>query len=489
MKHFLLCSFLLTLLPSIFATVQKIPEKKIFLIIPSYNNPINYTRECLISALAQDYSNFEIIFSDDCSPQENIEQIHMQLIQELDTHKRITYRHNTKRLGPLGNRWNAIHSINPDNILDNRDIIIANVDGDDILLRNDALTIINELHENAWTTFGTYSILPSRNAYCACRAVDSLVVAENSWRLCTVSLSHMQTYRLSLLKDLPLYTYLWNGNFYPAATDLQSIWGCCEKSQFKTAFNPIPIYGYRLHQNNEMHTKEGTLGAACLAHARAQEPFQPLQELPLQRPLDSYHCDLIIFSNDNPHELSIQLRSLKTDLPDIHSVFIFYNLTKASESHYNILKYNHPHYHFLQISHQADLKPLLNYCFTESSSEYVLFLKNNTSTHYVPLKDCIRALLKTHAHIFYTQLSHLPTQMKIEIGNDVVAWDFATITDPKLQTNHSMMKFFNLTIFSKKTLHKAIASMGVITVDSFENQWNNYSRSLRHNIGLCFDFE
>lgn len=135
-----------------FITIQckkNIPPKKIVIVIPSYNNPLEFTRECLQSALTQEYSNFEIVFSDDCSPQPNIEEIHKKLIMELDIDHKITYRRNDQRLGPLGNRWNAIHTINPDNIEDNRNIIVVNLDGDDffyVLMHLLSLMIFMKMH-------------------------------------------------------------------------------------------------------------------------------------------------------------------------------------------------------------------------------------------------------------------------------------------------------------------------------------------------------
>ncbi len=465
---------------------QNLPEKKIVIVIPSYNNPLKFTRECLESVLMQKYSNYEILFSDDCSPQPNIEQIHKQLIAELDMHKRITYRRNKQRLGPLGNRWNAIHSINQDNIEDNRNIIVANLDGDDIFLRSDALTIINEMHEYAWTTWGSFSILPSKNIYSACQPVPAHVIAQNNWRSCPISLSHVQTYRLSLLKDLPLYTYLYHGNFYPAATDLQSIWGACEKSGIHTAFNPIPVYGYRLHPQNEMNREEGRKGADCLAHAKAQTPFQPLQALPFQRPLDSYHADLIIFSENDPLTLSEILQAVKKNIPDLQTTFVLYKKNEQFSHTYDCLRSNYPDIRFIEFSLNSDenLKNLLLDCLKASTSDYVLFLRNEIPKTFLPIKNCIRALLKTHGYMFYTCSENLPSDNLIDIDDTMVAWSFDALNNRA--KNWHLNKFFNLTLFAKKQIIESLFSVKHSTINTIESQWNNYVNTQQNTIGLGF---
>jgi glycosyltransferase involved in cell wall biosynthesis len=210
---------------------DKFPERKIIILISSYNNPLELTVECLKSALKQKYSNFEIVFCDDCSPQPNIEQIHRDLIAKIDTHHRITYRRNKERYRPMGNQWLAWNSINPDNILDNNEIIIVNLDGDDVLLHRNVLKIINKLHHlGAWVTWGQCLFYPSKESIPACKDVSDSVRTLNTWRDIPFCFGHIRSYRLSLLKSIPLETFLHNGNFYPAAGDVILMWSLCEKA-------------------------------------------------------------------------------------------------------------------------------------------------------------------------------------------------------------------------------------------------------------------
>lgn len=162
------------------ASYNAIPEKKIVVVIPSYNNPLEITRQCLESVLKQNYENFNIIFSDDCSPQPNIEHIHTTLIGEIDKKNKIIYHRNQERLGPIGNQWQAFQSINPNNIEDNNQIVVATLDGDDIFLQPNVLKKINELHEYAWVTYGNFAYYPSMHGDCSAYEVPREIVITNA---------------------------------------------------------------------------------------------------------------------------------------------------------------------------------------------------------------------------------------------------------------------------------------------------------------------
>lgn len=315
-------------------SIKAVPEKKIIIVIPSYNNPLHITRACLESALNQNYSNFEILFCDDCSPQPDIEQRHRELIKELDKHNKITYKRNKNRYGPIGNQWLAWHSINPDNILDNRDIIVANLDGDD-LLEPDALAIVNELHEKAWVTWGQFDLYPSHDAHNDCCDISESIIAANEWRKVPGGLatSHLRTARLSLLKELPMEALLYKGNFYPAAGDAPLMWSLCEKAGFHTAYNPRIVYHYR--QTDQCESKiYAQLSAECAQFARQQKPFAPLNELTAQTPASFFKTDLIIFSYNRPMQLYALLESIQQHITGLNTTTILYRADTDYEQAY-----------------------------------------------------------------------------------------------------------------------------------------------------------
>ena len=107
---------------------------KISVLIPTYNYG-RYLREAIDSVLAQDFHNYELIVSDDCSS-DNSEEI----ISKYNSDKRIRYYRHKKNLGMVEN-WNWC-------ISQARGEFIKFVFGDDKLLRPDALRKLIELMEN-----------------------------------------------------------------------------------------------------------------------------------------------------------------------------------------------------------------------------------------------------------------------------------------------------------------------------------------------------
>jgi glycosyltransferase involved in cell wall biosynthesis len=95
--------------------------KKVTIMIPTYNQS-QYIEQCLKSAMMQDYSNIEIIISDD-SPNDETEKI---IRKKYPHDTRIKYFHNEIRLGRVGNyRHTLYEKATGDSVL--------NLDGDDYL--------------------------------------------------------------------------------------------------------------------------------------------------------------------------------------------------------------------------------------------------------------------------------------------------------------------------------------------------------------------
>lgn len=91
------------------------------IIIPTYNQP-QYIEQAVKSALAQDYSNVEIIVSDD-SPNQTSKKILEQYILD----RKITYYHNTPKLGRVENYFYTLRNYATGDW-------VLNLDGDDFLV-------------------------------------------------------------------------------------------------------------------------------------------------------------------------------------------------------------------------------------------------------------------------------------------------------------------------------------------------------------------
>ena len=481
-----------------------IPEKKIIVVVPSYNNPIEFTRDCLQSILMQKYSNFEILFCDDCSPQPNIEYIHRTLIAELDMHNKITYVRNHQRYGPIGNQWHAFHSINPDNIEDNREIIVITVDGDDVLLHPNILTKVNEMHQHSWLTYGQYIFYPpSQITDFQAGKVSDTVIAANAWRqVWGFPTGHLRTYRLSLLKDLPLDTFLYKGIFYPAAGDAPLMYSLCEKASFHTCFNPEPLYGYRITDQNELRSGMAQQAIECYQNARNQTPFPPLQELPNQLPLNHYQTDLIIFSYKRPMQLYALLESVEKYITGLQRIVVLYRADDENyEQAYYEVKTHFQNVVFVRqsVTHpHLDFKPLLLQILYTSASEYLIFATDDDIVKdYIEINDCVRALQKTHAYGFYLRLGKNLTHSYIanciqSIPNlvDVDKNIYALQIDPKAYDvfyDWAYPNTVDMTLYPKETITHALHWLNYNSPTSLEASWAKLSLEESTKIGLCFE--
>lgn len=90
-------------------------EKRIVVVIPSYNNQRWYVRN-LASVLSQNYTNFRVIYTDDCSPDETGRCVEEYLIDN-DPDKKVSLIKNSYCHGGLHNLYSMIHSCDDDGVL------------------------------------------------------------------------------------------------------------------------------------------------------------------------------------------------------------------------------------------------------------------------------------------------------------------------------------------------------------------------------------
>lgn len=502
--YFLFCSLIITI-NSTFSLQetfpQKIKERKIVVVIPSYNNPLEITRECLNSVLIQDYQNFEIIFSDDCSPQPIIEQKHKALIKELDKNNKITYQRNHERYGPIGNQWHAFHTINPDNIDDNREIIVATLDGDDLFLDSNVLQIVNELHQKAWVTYGNFAYYPSMQTDCCCYEVSKDIIKANRWRKVPgFPTTHLRTARLSLIKNLPLESFLYNGIFYPAAGDTMIMYALCEQAGNRAIFNPKRVYGYRITEQAENKVMP-QIHQDCAQFTRKQKPFEPLKELPFQKPIESYTCDLVIFSYKRPMQLYALLESLQEYVTGLHHITVLYRTDDDRyEQAYSSVKNSFDSVLFIRQSNKPskDFQSLFLQCLKKSISEYIMFATDDDIVlTQISIQDCIRALQKTHAYGFYLRLgknltrsymanAHQPLPNFIPIDLSISAWQIDPSHDQRL-FDWAYPNTVDMTMYPKNKIVTTLEDLCFNNPTSLEGNWTQLANSESSKIGLCFE--
>lgn len=216
-------------------------NNRIVFIIP-FRNVSNYIRQCADSLLKQKNQNWLAIFCDDESTDSTIDFIPKD--------ERFIIRRNENRITALPNiHYGIIESDLKDND------IISILDGDDFLITNDAIDIIYDLYkDNTLLTYGQYIWPNGQIGHCKIYTEEEF----KNLRKGGYWASHLRTFKYKLYKELlrqdpELLSFKDNnGDFYTMTYDVAIMTPLMEIAGFKNIkFNPIPIYFYRIHQQND----------------------------------------------------------------------------------------------------------------------------------------------------------------------------------------------------------------------------------------------
>ncbi|MCX5925218.1 MAG: glycosyltransferase family 2 protein [Candidatus Dependentiae bacterium] len=221
-----------------------VPEKNMTIIIPSYNNALWY-KQNLNSVLSQHYSNLNVIYIDDCSP-DNTGDLVEEYIKNYDTNNRITVIKNSTRRGAMANIYNAVHSC-PDNT------IILTLDGDDWFAHDNVLKIVNNYYQDpdVWMTYGQYQVCPG-DSIGHCQDIPQDIIKNNAYRDYPWVTSHLRTFYARLFKAIKKEDLYYNNDFAPMAWDIAFMYPMLEMCGGRFKFIPEILYIYnRLNQIND----------------------------------------------------------------------------------------------------------------------------------------------------------------------------------------------------------------------------------------------
>jgi len=213
-----------------------------FVFIIPFRNVSAFIKDCATSLINQSNKNWIAIFCDDASTDKTIDNI--------PNDNRFIIKRNEERITALPNIHNGIVDSNL-----NDDDIICILDGDDLLIRPDAIDIIDRLYsDDALLTYGQY-IWPN-NQIGHCKAYTRETFAQ--LRTGGYWASHIRTFKYKLYKELMnqdpgLSCYKdKDGKFYTITYDIAIMTPLMEIAGFdKIKFNPDPVYYYRIHQQND----------------------------------------------------------------------------------------------------------------------------------------------------------------------------------------------------------------------------------------------
>lgn len=220
-------------------------ENKRFVIdICSYNNS-EWCERNLKSVFAQDYQDYRIIYTNDCSSDDTA--VRVEKLAKRYGNGKITIIHNNDRQRMLANHWHVIHSCDDDEI-------IIHLDGDDWFAHEHVLSFLNDVYqdEGVWMTYGSYQFWPSMEKY-EIGKIPQKVVDNNSYRRSSFRKSpyHLRSFYAWLgkrvqLKDLIFEQKPFAGQFTPAISDWSLLYPLFEMAHGRFKYIDEVLYSFNV---------------------------------------------------------------------------------------------------------------------------------------------------------------------------------------------------------------------------------------------------
>lgn len=252
-----------------------IEEKPFVILIPSYNNEA-FCSFNLVSALRQQYSNYRIVYVNDCSTDGTLNLV-KQIVEKEGKEHLVTIIDNKERRLALGNIYHAIHEEIED------DEIVICLDGDDALANKSVLSFLNIIYSNSypevWLTYGQFAEMNSKNLGWVAR-IPNDVVSNNAFRTFTHIPSHLRTFYAWLFKLIDVDDLLYQGNFFEMSWDMAMMFPMIEMARDHFQFISKVLYIYNDRNPISDHVKNKCLQRELDLVIRARPPYTPLDRRP-----------------------------------------------------------------------------------------------------------------------------------------------------------------------------------------------------------------
>lgn len=243
-------------------------NKHFVFITASYNNATWYERS-LCSVFDQDYTDWSMIYIDDCSTDGTGELVDAY-IEERGMTDKVYVMHNTERMGHCYNQFHVIRSC-PD------DAIIVILDGDDWLMHNGVLTMLNEVYQDeVWITYGQFWYF-KRNVKGCSRQIPDEIIEKNAIRKHPSWItSHMRTFYAGLYKKIKPEDFMYEGDFLPMSVDAAAMFPMIEMAGWHSRFISEIIYMYNDSNTQSFFHQKAEKQKEILNMLRSYAPYEPL---------------------------------------------------------------------------------------------------------------------------------------------------------------------------------------------------------------------
>jgi glycosyltransferase involved in cell wall biosynthesis len=240
-------------------------DKKFVVVIPSYKNS-QWCIQNITSALNQNYSQYRIIFTDDCSPDDTFSRV-SDVVNSSSKGKIVTLIKNGTRLGALHNLYNMIHSCQDDEI-------ILTLDGDDWFPDDNVLNKLNTVYsgDDIYITYGQYKNSNDGSPGVA-QPYPQHVIDSNTFRHHVWGASHLRTFYTWLFKRIKKEDLMKDGKFFVMTWDMALMWPMLEMAGNHSKYLSDILYVYNLDNPINDHKVNITLQHSLDAYIRGMPKY------------------------------------------------------------------------------------------------------------------------------------------------------------------------------------------------------------------------
>jgi glycosyltransferase involved in cell wall biosynthesis len=214
-------------------------KTKFVFIVTSYNNASYYMKN-LFSLLRQTYTDFRIIYVDDCSPDGTADLVSRYLVDNNPTNIPVLLLRQPERKRKMYNFYYAMQFVEDEEVA-------IDMDGDDWLVHRHVLEKLNQIYQDprVWVTYGNYVAIQDKNknkGYCF--PFEPSVIEKNAYRDVPPRTSHLKTFYAWLFKKIDVADFMDNGQFLSSTSDYAIMFPLLELSGGRFKYVPEIWYMY-----------------------------------------------------------------------------------------------------------------------------------------------------------------------------------------------------------------------------------------------------
>lgn len=465
------------------------PEKKITVIIPSFNNESAYHAN-LSSVINQEYDNYNVIYINDAST-DNTGPLVQQFIADNNLENRITYIQNSYNRKALANMYRALLDCDPL-------AIIVELDGDDSFASTHLLKDVNELFssQDVWFAYAQYKNVPEEKAkenkisvLGYTKPTPAALIESRDFRT-KWFWSGLRMYYAWLVKEVKLEDLLlpqapYNGKFFPTSKDGAFAYPMLEMAGHRIKHIPdvwllrnidTPLNDYKIARDLQLHC--GKMLKESPRYARLEKPVELIQT--------DCKADLVILADSlSAEQIKACLETYTHTMPELHDIWIMH----SQKNMISPLCAASPNIHCIYIAQGDTFTKSFTSTINGMNDIIIITDGKQLLTEKRDLTACITLLKSTQAYAFYlgqslasfgdgNNILSLPCE---QIKDNMYAWKFNSFMPCEFAANNT-----DLTLYRKADIAHALESVRATDFNELVSSWQNSEVSPR-KIGLFIE--